>query len=471
MKVVQTLYSFLLVEKQFSIESSPSAPTKEKRFAYSLYLDTLVLLIRIARSIERRRGEKPLADTRFISRLLNDEQIRSLMTKYDSTPFPLQSLVAPLASKIEESGIYKAFLKERDRDESNVEETVWSDIFNHIIAPAPEFRAAADTRENASLKGFERMKEMMNETLRNFLASQDNVDEVIRELKKSLGMARELFFRLLRLPVDITDLEERILDDNRHKFLKNSEDINPNMRFVENSVVQAIRDNEMVNAALKEKDHKFDWNVEEPEMLRHLLHDIKMSEAYQEYMEAPMTNARADGELWRELFKRVILENGYFLQALEDKSVFWNDDLDIISTFVLKSIRRLEEPLGTEFHKENGDKTGPIPEMYKDEEDRDFGPGLVRAVYRNKEVYRGYINDALDGGNWESERLAFMDVVILLAAIAEIMNYPKIPISVSVNEYIEIAKAYSTSRSGQFVNGLLGAIISRLQDERLLFKR
>lgn len=184
-----------------------------------------------------------------------------------------------------------------------------------------------------------------------------------------------------------------------------------------------------------------------------------------------MTDARADGELWRELFKRVILENGYFLQALEDKSVFWNDDLDIISTFVLKSIRRLEEPLGTEFHKENGDKTGPIPEMYKDEEDRDFGPGLVRAVYRNKEVYRGYINDALDGGNWESERLAFMDVVILLAAIAEIMNYPKIPISVSVNEYIEIAKAYSTSRSGQFVNGLLGAIISRLQDERLLFKR
>ena len=138
--------------------------------------------------------------------------------------------------------------------------------------------------------------------------------------------------------------------------------------------------------------------------------------------------------------------------------MFWNDDIDILSTFVLKSIRRIE----------NGDCLNVVLDKYKDEEDARFGAELIRALYNNKEQYRLLIDDAVSGSNWDKDRLAFMDIVILETAIAEIFNFPKIPIQVSVNEYIEMAKSYSTPRSGQFVHGILGSIISRLQKENKL---
>ena len=458
-KVIQTLYSFLLVEKQFSLEGSPSAPTKEKRFAYSLYQDMLVLMVRIARSIERRNKELPLADTKFISRLLIDDSMKSLLAKYSSQPFPLQGIVDTLAGRVEESGIYKTYLKDRDREDTAAEETVWRDIFNMIIAPAPELMKVAERRDNFSLRGVERMKDMVNTTLENFLASQDNVVEVIRALDTSLDKARELYFRLLRLPVELTDLQDRIIDDNRHKFIKSEEDLNPNMRFVENTVVEAIRNNPVVNKYVA--DRKISWEREDPAMLRHLLHDITCSDIYREYMEGSCTDAHCDGELWRNLFKKVILDNSYFLEALEEKSVFWNDDLEIISTFAMKTFRRMEEE----------DTTHAVLDKFKDEEDARFGQDLLRAVFKNKETYRRYIDEALTGGNWDAERLAFMDVVVLLTAIAEIVNFPKIPLTVSINEYIELAKSYSSARSGAFVNGILGSVILRLQRDGLLYKK
>lgn len=458
-KVLQTLYSFMLVEKQFTLESAPSSPTKEKRFAYSLYQDMLVLMIKLARNVERRNNEYPLTETKFISRLLIDDQIKSLMAKYSSEPFPLQGLVDAVSERIQESGVYKTYLKDRDREGKAADETVWRDLFNLVITTAPEFLKVVEHRVNFTLRGVERMKEMINTTLENFLASQDNVAEVIRALETGLDKSRELYFRLLRLPVELTDIQERILDDNRHKFLKNDEDLNPNLRFVENTVVDAIRNNEMVNAYVK--NQKLSWEQEDPAMMRHLLDDIRKSEVYQEYMAAPSTDAHADGELWRNLYKKVILENRYFLDALEEKSVFWNDDLEIISTFAMKTLRRMEE--------EN--TTHAVLDKFKDEEDAHFGENLIKAVYRNKETYRGYIDDAVVGCNWDAERLAFMDVVVLQTAIAEILNFPKIPLTVSINEYIELAKSYSSAKSGAFVNGLLGSIISRLQKDNLLLKK
>ena len=447
MKVIQILYSFLLVEKQFTLESNPTAPTKEKRFAYSLYLDMLVLLIRLANTVERRPGDTPLATTRFISRLMIDDTVKSLISKYSHEPFPYAGLVAPLADKLRESAIFKKYLKDSGNDVGSGEEHLWRDIFNLVVMTDPDVGAVTARRQNYTLKGVERMHDMMNRTFVNFLASQDNVAEVERALSLSLDKARELYFRLLYLPVEITDLQDRIIDENRHKFLKSDEDINPNLRFVENKVVDGLRTNETIDAFVAK--NKIAWSADEPVMLRNLLKAVTDSEIYADYMELPEASVHDDCELWRNLFKRVILDNTDFLETLEEKSVFWNDDLETISTFVLKSLRRIEE----------GDAAGAVLEKFKDDEDARFGFELLRYLYKNKETYRRYIDDAVTGSNWDSDRLAFMDIVILEAALAEILNFPKIPLSVTVNEYIELAKSYSSSRSGSFVHAILGCIV------------
>lgn len=458
-KVIQILYSFLLVEKQFRLESNPSAPTKEKRFAYALYLDLLVLMIKIAERVQSRQGVYPLNDTRFITRLRLCEEIRALLAKYNSEPFRFQHLVAPLVEKIEESGIYKKYLKDLGNDPDAGQAHLWDDIFNLVIMPNPELNKVIETRQNFTLKGVERMKEMMSATFVNFLSSQDNVSEVEKALALSLDKARELYFRLLYLPVELTDLEDRILDENRHKFLKTDADINPDMRFVDNKLVAELKSNEEIESYIS--SNKLSWYQEDPVLVRSLLKAVKESEIYREYMAAPYSDIQNDAELWRKLMKNVILENTSFLEALEDKSVFWNDDLEIVSTFVLKGFRRIAE----------GDSANAVLAKFKDDEDARFGTELLRALYRNKDTYRRYMDESLSGGNWDKDRIAFMDIVVLETALAEILNFPKIPLQVSVNEYIELAKSYSTARSGQFVHGVLGNVVHRLQQEKVLLKK
>lgn len=458
-KVIQILYSFLLVEKKFTLESSPSAPTKEKRFSYALYLDMLVLLVRVAKAAEKRPGYSPLAETRFISRLLMGDTLKGLVAKYASEPFPLQPAVESVTERVLESGIYKKFLKDHGNQYGSGEENLWKDLYNLVVMADPKLGELIACRQNFTLKGVERMKDMMNRTFVNFLASQDNVTEVENSLTKSLDQARELYFRLLLLPIELTDLQDRILDDNRHKFLKSAEDINPNMRFVDNLAVAALRENQELEAYVKK--NKISWLTEEPVMMRNLLAAIKESDFYTDYMAMPQTDLHADAELWKMLFRHVILENSDFLETLEDKSVFWNDDIEIISTFVIKTLRRLEE----------GPASEAVLDQYKDDEDARFGTELLRYLYRDKETLRLYIDDALAGGKWDKDRLAFMDIVIIETALAEILNFAKIPLQVSVNEYIELAKSYSTSRSGQFVHGILGTVIGRLQREGKLLKK
>lgn len=449
-KVIQILYSFLLVEKQFTLEGSPSSPTKEKRFAYALYLDMLWLLIQTAKRVERVNGDFPLAGTRFISRLLNDEAIRSLSSKYtDRNSFPLEPAVDPLVERVKDSGIFKKYLKDSGSEIGSGEENLWRDLFNLVVMTDPTVGELITKRQNYTLKGVERMHDMMNRTFGNFLASQDNISEVERALALSFDKARELYLRLLWLPVELTELQDRIIDENRHKFLKTTEDINPNMKFVENKLVESLRTNETLEGFIA-KD-KLSWTSEDPIMIRSLLKTITESEIYKEYMQSPRSTLSEDCELWRQLYKRVILVNDEFLQTLEDKSVFWNDDLEIISTFVLKSFRRVEEGAGD-----------IVLDKFKDAEDERFGVELLRYLYSNKETYRRYIDEALVTERWESERLAFMDVVILETALAEILNFPKIPLEASINEYIELAKSYSSEKSGRFVNGLLGRIVRDL---------
>ncbi|MDE6339344.1 MAG: transcription antitermination protein NusB, partial [Muribaculaceae bacterium] len=255
-----------------------------------------------------------------------------------------------------------------------------------------------------------------------------------------------------------TDMEERRLDDRRYRHLVTASDLNPNLKFVENSMVKEIRDCDVVKDFIEKRE--ISWEKEDRVMMDNLMKAIRESEIYKEYMANPVETPKEDCELWRNIFRKIVFTNEYFLETMEDKSVFWNDDLDIIGTFAIKTFRKFEEGAGR----------NAILDKYKDAEDARFGNELVKAVLKNKDTYRGYIDDAIDRALWESERLAFMDVVIILTALAEILNFPKIPLTVSLNEYIEIAKSYSSAKSGGFVNGILAKIITNLKQEGLLLK-
>ena len=455
-KVVQLLCSFLLTDNRFMLESQPLSPTKEKRFAYNLYLDMLILMIRVSQRIEKRGGYLPLHDTRFIKKILADEKIKSLQMRFRQDQFPFERLVDSLAEEVKESGIYKNFQKSSSEAE---DDQVWERIFNLILYVNPALNAAIAKRENFTLRGVERMKEMMTETFKNFYASRDNISDAVNTLSVSMGKARELYFRLLLLPVELVNLRRDQIDDNRNKYVPTEEDLNPNMRFVDNELVAAISEDKDVLEYVEE--NKLSWIAEDRQLLESLLSAVMESEVYRDYMRFPATDFQTDCDFWRDIFKYVILNNETFLDALETKSVFWNDDLDIISTFVIKTIRRFEEGCP-------GNR--PVLPMYKDEEDAQFGMRLFSDVVKNKDVYRRYIDDSVMTEKWDSERLAFMDVVITMTALSEIINFPKIPLVVSINEYIELAKSYSTSKSGAFVNGLLYSISNRLREEGKIHK-
>jgi N utilization substance protein B len=173
-------------------------------------------------------------------------------------------------------------------------------------------------------------------------------------------------------------------------------------------------------------------------------------------MAAPATTYAADCEFWRNIMRNVVFTSDELAEALEEKSVYWNDDLQIIGTFVLKTIKQSANA------PEDAIKMLP---QYKDEEDSRFGNELFIDSVKNREVYRSYIDSLINVGNWDPERIAFMDIVIMTTAISELINYPAIPLAVTMNEYVEIANTYSAAKSGQFINGILYNVVNKLREE------
>lgn len=452
MKAVQLLYSYLLVEKPFSLESQPSSPTKEKRFAYGLYLNLVYLMTRLANQVKGKNKTFPLAQTRFILKSETDERIQALNVQEQMEAYPFRIVEDTLKENIKESLLFREF--EKKRNEGLPTDKFWEDVFNAIILTDSKVNDIIKNLPGYSLSGVERMKEMMAATFKNFYASGDNIEDALNTLERSLQKSRDLYMRLLALTVELTHRQLENLENNRKKFLATSEDLNPNMRLVNNRAVEELEKNQSLRDYI-EKNH-LSWKDEDPELLDLLLKAIQDSDIYKNYLSLEKTDFKEDSEFWRNVISEVILNDRNFLEFLENKSVFWNDDLEIMTSFVLKTFKRLENPETA--------STAVLP-RYKDGDDgkdAKFGSELVRYVLKNKEIYRRYIEDALKNDKWEADRLAFMDVIITMTALAEILNYPEIPLQVSINEYIEIAKSYSSEKSGQFVNGLLATILQQL---------
>ena len=214
------------------------------------------------------------------------------------------------------------------------------------------------------------------------------------------------------------------------------------------------------NAALQKyvAEQGLSWANDE-EFVKSVLDIILASDLYNEYLDNENDSYETDKEFWRCVFKKLICGNEVIEDFLEDKSIYWNDDIEIVETFTLKTIKKFEE--------KNGSKQELLP-MFKDLEDHSFAIKLFRQTLLKGAEYRERINNHMK--NWETERIANMDLIIMQVALAEIMTFPSIPINVTLNEYIDTAKYYSTPKSGNFINGILDSIVSELKKEKVLLK-
>ena len=230
----------------------------------------------------------------------------------------------------------------------------------------------------------------------------------------------------------------------------------PSQKFAFNRFAVQLEENKMLGDWIDAKHSSCDDDIE---FVRKLYTNITASEAFQEYMASEEDNYEADREAWRKFYKNFVMNNEELDALLEEKSLYWNDDKEVVDTFVLKTIKRFEQ--------ENKADQELLPE-YKDLEDRDFARKLFRSTILNCDQYQRYMSDA--SRNWDFSRLAYMDVVIMQIAIAEMVNFPNIPASVTINEYVDLAKVYSTPRSGGYVNGMLDNIGRFLIDRGIIAK-
>ena len=256
-----------------------------------------------------------------------------------------------------------------------------------------------------------------------------NLDTAEKELFFSLSKAYDLYNYLLLLMVEVTKQANKRLNAAKNKLVPTKEELFPNTKFVENRFIAQLE----VNKQLLEfsNNQKKTWE-NEADFVKTLCDKILESDIYKEYMASETSSYEEDRELWRKLYKNIIFNNIELDQVLEDQSLYWNDDKEIVDTFVLKTIKRFDE--------KNGAKQELLPE-FKDEEDQDFARRLFRRTILNADYYRHLISE--NTKNWDLDRVAFMDVVIMQIALAEILSFPNIPVSVSLNEYVEIAKLYS----------------------------
>lgn len=283
-----------------------------------------------------------------------------------------------------------------------------------------------------------------------------NLDTAEKELFFSLSKAYDLYNYLLLLMVEVTKQANKRLNAAKNKLVPTKEELFPNTKFVENRFIAQLE----VNKQLLEfsNNQKKTWE-NEADFVKTLCDKILESDIYKEYMASETSSYEEDRELWRKLYKNIIFNNIELDQVLENQSLYWNDDKEIVDTFVLKTIKRFDE--------KNGAKQELLPE-FKDEEDQDFARRLFRRTILNADYYRHLISE--NTKNWDLDRVAFMDVVIMQIALAEILSFPNIPVSVSLNEYVEIAKLYSTPKSGGFINGTLDGIVNSLKKENKLTK-
>ena len=269
------------------------------------------------------------------------------------------------------------------------------------------------------------------------------LDVAEKELMFSLSKAYHLYHHLLSLVVAVSKEARKHYDVETAKATREGTPM-PSAKFANNRLALQIEENHQLNEFISTQNQAWEDDID---FVRRLYSQIVQSTIYNEYMASDEDSYDADKEIWRKIYKTLIMNNEDLDAVLEEKSLYWNDDKDIVDTFVLKTIKR--------FDANSTPEQELLPE-FKDEEDRSFARKLFRYTILNADQYQKYMSET--SRNWDFSRLAYMDIVIMQIAIAEIINFPNIPVSVSINEYVELAKIYNTTKNTGYKNGKIQRI-------------
>jgi len=285
---------------------------------------------------------------------------------------------------------------------------------------------------------------------------QPDVMLALKQQSLSLNKTYELYHWMLLLSIEVTKYAIKKIEAGLNKFRPTNEDVNPNKRFINNKFYkQLIANNQLIEYA---KTNGIGWD-DDTEFIKAIFDSIVASDVYKEYMEAKEATYEDDKMVWRKIYRKVLSSSDILQSQLEDMDIYWNDDLETVLSFIEKTIKH--------FTPESDETTELLP-MYRDISDKEFASELLKKTIENREEYKKLIEETAK--NWDTDRIAEMDMAILTVAIAEIVNFPAIPVSVSINEYIEISKSYSTDKSKNFINGVLDAITTKLKKDGKLLK-
>ena len=281
-------------------------------------------------------------------------------------------------------------------------------------------------------------------------------DQAEKELLMSMAKAYELYNYMLLLMVEMNRVALRIYQMRQARLTRLGRYETENAKFVNNRFMLQMESNHQL-MEFRENHNRF-W-ADQEEFVRSLYMKVEEQDFYKEYMRRHESSFADDREIWRLIYRQLICNNEDLDAMLEEQSLYWNDDKAIIDTFVLKTLNRFTEQSAPDM---------PLLPEFRDDVDREFAVRLLRRTLANAD----YLQSLIAGSTrrWDVERVALMDRVIMQVALAEITSFPTIPLNVSINEYVELAKTYSTPKSGKYVNATLDHISKQLIEEKKLVK-
>ena len=276
-------------------------------------------------------------------------------------------------------------------------------------------------------------------------------------LLQSIYSMYNLYLLLISIFIELQKKGLNHSEKLKQKHLATKEDKNPNTKFINNEVLQLISKNELILEKLDEQK-TIDWNLDS-EYIDIIYKAIISSTAYKSYMKTRNSNFHQDKEFIITIFKDVIAPNDKLYDYIEDKNLTWLDDLPTINTTILRLLQKLRP---------NPSKRHFLPELYKDEEDLKFATDLFKKTLLHQNALNEEIRKKTV--NWDSERIAAIDLTLIQMAICELQHFPSIPVKVTINEYLELAKEYSTPKSSIFINGILDKLVKEYQADGKLNK-
>ena len=273
----------------------------------------------------------------------------------------------------------------------------------------------------------------------------------------SIDQMLDLYALSLQLLVEMRKADRKFLVTSQQKHLATSEEKNFSTTFLDNKVLALIEQNEDLSNYIVNKKLNY-WDLD-GEYVTILLKDLRAKDFYKEYILKQNTSFKEDQDFLVSLFKKVIAPSDKYYEYIEDKRLTWVDDFPIVNTALAKMLAKKTE---------KNVSTILLPELYKNQDDKQYAKQLFTKVVLNDEK----LSQEIEGKtpNWDKERIAEMDMIILKMGIAEFLHFPSIPVRATINEYLEIAKEYSTPKSSIFINGILDKLVKEFETSKKLNK-